>query len=71
MIVSIKADIDIVPNAKRSADIQFDFRVLTQGTVVGAGRSKKDDTSGKDYVSLLSATHFRLQESLCQSGQGR
>ena len=35
--VSIKADIDIVPNANKTTDSQPDFRVLTQGTEIGAG----------------------------------
>ena len=57
--VSIKADIDIVPNANKTTDSQPDFRVLTQGTEIGAGWSKKGETSGKDYVSLsLAAPEF-------------
>ena len=50
--ISIKADIDIVPNANKTTDSQPDFRVLTQGTEIGAGWTKKGETSGKDYVSL-------------------
>ena len=56
---SIKADIDIVPNANKTTDSQPDFRVLTQGTEIGAGWTKKGDTSGKEYVSLsLAAPEF-------------
>ena len=40
-------------------DSQPDFRVLTQGTEIGAGWIKKGDTSGKEYVSLsLAAPEF-------------
>ena len=57
--VSIKADIDIVPNANKTTDSQPDFRVLTQGTEIGAGWMKKGETSGKEYVSLsLAAPEF-------------
>ena len=57
--VSIKAEIDIVPNANKTADSHPDFRVLTQGTEIGAGWIKKGETSGKDYVSLsLAAPEF-------------
>ena len=53
--ISIKADIDIVPNANKTTDSQPDFRVLTQGTEIGAGWIKNGDTSGKEYVSLSRA----------------
>ena len=57
--ISIKADIDILPNANKTTDSQPDFRVLTQGTEIGAGWTKKGETSGKDYVSLsLAAPEF-------------
>ena len=57
--ISIKADIDIVPNANKTTDSQPDFRVLTQGTEIGAGWIKKGDTSGKEYVSpSLAAPEF-------------
>ena len=57
--ISIKADIDIVPNANKTTDSQPDFRVLTQGTEIGAGWTKKGDISGKEYVSLsLAAPEF-------------
>jgi uncharacterized protein (DUF736 family) len=57
--ISIRADIDIVPNIQKTSDSQPDFRVLTQGIEIGAGWSKKGETSGKDYVSLsLAAPEF-------------
>jgi len=57
--VSIRADIDIVPNRDKSADTQPDFRVVTQGVEIGAGWTRRGETSGKDYVSLsLAAPEF-------------
>ena len=57
--VSIRADIDIMPNTNKTTDSQPDFRVLTQGIEIGAGWTKKGETSGKDYVSLsLAAPEF-------------
>ena len=53
--VSIRAEIDILPNLQKTADSQPDFRVLTQGIEVGAGWTRKGETSGKDYVSLAIA----------------
>jgi uncharacterized protein (DUF736 family) len=57
--VSIRADIDLVPNTAKSADNQPDFRVLTQGVEIGAGWVRKAESSGNDYVSLsLAAPEF-------------
>jgi uncharacterized protein (DUF736 family) len=57
--VSIQAEIDIVPNIQKNADAQPDFRVLTQGIEIGAGWTRKGETSGKDYVSLsIAAPEF-------------
>jgi uncharacterized protein (DUF736 family) len=50
--VSIRADIEVVPNRSKSADSQPDFRVLTQGVEVGAGWLRIGESSGKEYVSL-------------------
>ena len=35
--VSIRADIDIIPNRDKSAETHPDFRVVTQGVEIGAG----------------------------------
>jgi uncharacterized protein (DUF736 family) len=35
--LTIRADIDLVLNAAKSADSQPDFRVVTQGVEIGAG----------------------------------
>ncbi len=57
--LSIRAEIDLVPNASKSADNQPDFRVLTQGVEIGAGWVKTGESSGKEYVSLsLAAPEF-------------
>ena len=68
--ISIKADIDIVPNANKTTDSQPDFRVLTQGTEIGAGWMKKGETSGKEYVSLsLAAPEFGLKKLEAKTGK--
>ncbi|TIM19925.1 MAG: DUF736 family protein [Mesorhizobium sp.] len=57
--LSVRADIDIVPNQAKSADNHPDFRVLTQGVEVGALGLVGDDIDGKDYVSLsIAAPEF-------------
>lgn len=57
--LSIRADIDLVPNAGKTADNQPDFRVVTQGVEIGAGWVRTGETSGKEYVSLsLAAPEF-------------
>ena len=56
---TIRVEIDIVPNAAKSAEAQPDFRVLTQGVEIGAGWTRTGETSGRDYVSLsLAAPEF-------------
>jgi uncharacterized protein (DUF736 family) len=57
--ISIRADVEIIPNLSKTAEAQPDFRVLTQGIEIGAGWTKKGETSGKEYVSLaLAAPEF-------------
>ena len=57
--LSIRAEVDIVPNPTKSADNQPDFRVLTRGYEIGAGWLRTGETSGKEYVSLsLAAPEF-------------
>jgi uncharacterized protein (DUF736 family) len=58
--LSIRAEIEIVPNtAKDAGSNQPDFRVLTWGYQAGAGWLRTDGTSGKEYVSLsLAAPEF-------------
>lgn len=54
--LSIRADVDIVPNQRKSAENQPDYRVLSQGAEIGAGWHRTGEASGKDYVSLSLAT---------------
>jgi uncharacterized protein (DUF736 family) len=57
--VSIKADIDILPNIQKTSDSQPDFRVMTEGIEIGAGWTRKGETSNKEYVSLsIAAPEF-------------
>ena len=57
--LSIRAEIDIVPNTAKTAENHPDFRVLTRGYEVGAGWFRKGETSGREYVSLsLAAPEF-------------
>ena len=58
-LLPICADIDIVPNTSKSADLQPDFRVLAQGVEIGAAWIRKSEVSGNKYVSLsLAAPEF-------------
>ena len=70
--ISISAQVEIIPNVTKSADAQPDYRVMTQGIEIGAGWTKKGETSGKEYVSLaLAAPEFgprKLYANLCHAG---
>lgn len=57
--LSIRAEIELVPNSGKSSDTQPDYRVVTQGVEIGAGWVRKSESSGNDYVSLsLAAPEF-------------
>lgn len=57
--LSIRADIDIIPNTAKGRDTQPDFRVMTGGVEIGAGWRRVGETSGKSYISLsLAAPEF-------------
>lgn len=57
--LSIRADIELVPNNTKTADTQPDFRVLAQGVEIGAAWIKTSGVSQKEYVSLsLAAPEF-------------
>jgi len=57
--LTIRADIDLVPNAMKNGDNQPDYRVQAQGIEIGAAWIRTGETSGKDYVSLsLAAPEF-------------
>ncbi|BBD01107.1 MULTISPECIES: DUF736 domain-containing protein [Sphingobium] len=50
--LSIRTDIEIIPNTRKSGDTQPDYRVSAAGVEVGAGWIRRGEMSGKDYVSL-------------------
>ncbi|AHE55583.1 DUF736 domain-containing protein [Sphingomonas sanxanigenens] len=57
--LSIRTDIEIIPNTGKSGDTQPDYRVSAAGVEVGAGWIRRGEMSGKDYVSLsLAAPEF-------------
>ena len=57
--LSIRAEVEIIPNRSKAAEMQPDFRVSAGGVEVGAGWVRTGETSGKDYVSLsLAAPEF-------------
>ena len=69
--LTIRADIDIVPNAAKTSDTQPDFRVTAQGNVdIGAGWVRKGESSGKEYVSLsLAAPEFGQRKLYANLGR--
>ncbi len=70
--LTVRANIDIVPNENKSGDSQPDFRVLSEGVEVGAAWNRRSETSGRDYISLsLAAPEFgprRLYANLGRAG---
>jgi uncharacterized protein (DUF736 family) len=57
--LSIRAEIEILPNRGKTNEAQPDYRVSASGVEVGAGWIRTGETSGKDYVSLtLAAPEF-------------
>ena len=57
--LSIRTDVEIVPNNRRTNDVQPHYRVLAGGVEVGAGWLRQSETTGNTYVSLsLAAPEF-------------
>jgi len=57
--ISIKADITIQPNDRKTTDAQPDYRVFSGEVEIGAGWTRRSEASGRDYVSLsLAAPEF-------------
>ncbi|MDC7810928.1 DUF736 domain-containing protein [Sphingomonas koreensis] len=57
--LSIRTEIEIIPNSRKTGDTQPDYRVSANGVEVGAGWVRRGEMSGKDYVSLsLAAPEF-------------
>ena len=50
--LSIRTDVEIVPNVRKANDRQPDYRVMANGVEVGAGWNRRSETSGNTYVSL-------------------
>ena len=57
--LSIRAEIEIIPNHAKSSDAQPDYRVTAGGIEIGAGWLRRGEVSGRDYISLsLAAPEF-------------
>jgi uncharacterized protein (DUF736 family) len=57
--LSIKADVLIEPNDRKTSDAQPDYRVFSSDVEIGAGWMRRSEASGRDYVSLsLAAPEF-------------
>jgi uncharacterized protein (DUF736 family) len=57
--LSIKADVLIQPNDRKTSDAQPDYRVFSGDVEIGAGWMRRSEASGRDYVSLsLAAPEF-------------
>ena len=57
--LSIRADIEIVPNRTKNTESQPDYRIVTSGVEVGAGWRRISRDTGASYVSLsLAAPEF-------------
>ena len=57
--VSMKADIDILPDIQKSDDTQLDFRMMTQVDEFGVGWLDDGEASNKEYVNLsIAAPEF-------------
>ena len=50
---------------RKIADTQLDFRVVTEGIEIGAGWTRKGETSNKEYVSLSIAAPEFGPKKLC------
>jgi uncharacterized protein (DUF736 family) len=73
--LSIRAEISVVPNARKRNDVQPDYRVVSGDVEIGAGWLRRSEASGRDYVSLsLAAPEFgprRLYANLAQAADDR
>ena len=57
--LSIRAEIAIVANERKTSDVQPDYRVFSGDVEIGAGWNRRSESSGNDYVSLsLAAPEF-------------
>jgi uncharacterized protein (DUF736 family) len=68
--LSIRSDIEIIPNRSKTNDSQPDYRVLAGGCEVGGGWIRTGERSGKDYVSLsLAAPEFGPRQLYANLGR--
>jgi len=68
--LSIRAEISIVVNARKTSDAQPDYRVLAGDIEIGAGWNRRSETRGKDYVSLsFAAPEFGPRRLYANLGQ--
>lgn len=72
--LSIKAEITITANTRKSNDVQPDYRVHSGDVEIGAGWNRRSESSGNSYVSLsLAAPEFgprRLYANLGRAAAG-
>src|SRR3546814_9281113 len=47
--LSIRTDVEIIPNSRKNGSNQPDYRVMASGVEIGAGWIRISETSGKDY----------------------
>jgi uncharacterized protein (DUF736 family) len=68
--VSIKTEIDILPNTQKTSDTQPDFPVVVEGIEIGAGWTRKGLTLKKEYVSLsIAAPQFEPKKLYANLGK--
>lgn len=68
--ISIRADVEIIPNVNKTAEAQPDYRMMTQGIEIGAGWTKKGDTFGKKlYQHPLAAAELRPKKLYANLGR--
>ncbi|KWV92598.1 hypothetical protein ASS64_14360 [Erythrobacter sp. AP23] len=50
--ISLREDITIAANPRKTSEIQLDYRVYFGDVEIGAGWNRWSEASGRDYVSL-------------------
>lgn len=57
--LSIRTDIEIIPNRNKTHETQPDYRVYSGPVELGGGWIKRSEQTGRDYISLgLAAPEF-------------
>ena len=54
--LSIRAELEILPNRAKPNDVRPDYRVVAAGVEIGAGWLRRSEATGNIYVSLSLAT---------------